>query len=195
MTLSCLFVIDTMAIRTFIAVDLERDERIETFGTALKHADPSLKIVNPSLIHITLKFLGDVEEGQIPKISEAMHSAVQGVEPFTIAFRGTGAFPSLNRIRVVWVGMIDSQALGTIARRLDERLATIGFARETRPFAPHLTVARARSMHSNPSVRRVIQDHAQDDFGQQEVRVIRLKKSVLTPHGPQYSTLEELHLS
>lgn len=184
-----------MTVRAFIAVDLERDERIEAFAAALKRADPTLKVVDPSLIHITLKFLGDTDEDRLPRIAEVMRSAAQGVAPFTISFRGTGAFPTKNRIRVVWVGMNDTLPLGTIAGRLDEGLAELGVTREARPFAPHLTVARARSDAPNPSVRQILEDRAQEEFGQQEVRAVRLKKSVLTRCGPEYTTLEEVRLS
>ena len=103
-----------------------------------------------------------------------------------------GAFPSKNRIRVVWVGMNDILPMGTMATRLDESLSAQGFERERRPFAPHLTVARTKVESSHPAVRQVLENHAQSDFGTIFVDRIRLKKSVLTQCGPQYSTIEEI---
>jgi len=184
-----------MTVRAFIAVDLEREERIEDFAAALRRAEPTLKVVDPSLIHVTLKFLGDTDEKLLPSIAEVMRDAARGVPPFTVSFRGAGAFPSKNRIRVVWVGMNDTLPMATIAGRLDEGLEKLGIAREARPFAPHLTVARTRSEAPNPVVRQLIESHADEDFGQQEVRAVRLKKSVLTECGPRYTTLDEVLLS
>lgn len=186
--------IGTMTVRAFISVDLERDERIEAFAAELKSADPTLKVVDPSQIHVTLKFLGDTDETDLPKITDIMREAVKGVPPFTIALRGAGAFPSKNRIRVVWVGMNDTLPMATIAGRLDEGLAKLGVAREARPFAPHLTIARTRAEGPHPVVRQLIENKVEADMGTQPVAGVRLKKSVLTQCGPQYFTLAEASL-
>jgi 2'-5' RNA ligase len=184
-----------MSFRAFISIDLARIQEVEDLIVALKNADPTLKVVDPGQIHITLKFLGETSESKVPGIVEAMREAAQGIEPFAVPLRSTGAFPSKNRIRVVWVGLNDTMPMGTMATRLDESLAQQGFDRERRPFAPHLTVARTRTETSNPSVRQIIDTNAQNDFGTVYVDRIRLKKSVLTQCGPQYSTVEEILLS
>lgn len=183
-----------MPFRAFISIDLARIQEVEDLIVSLRTAGPTLKVVDPGQIHITLKFLGETPEAKVPVIAEAMREAAQGIEPFTVTLKGTGAFPSKNRIRVVWVGMNDTLPMGTMATRLDELLSRQGFERERRPFAPHLTVARAKFESSNPSVRQVIESNAQNEFGTVFVDRIRLKKSVLTQCGPQYSTVEEIML-
>jgi 2'-5' RNA ligase len=183
-----------MSFRAFISIDLARIQEVEDLIASLKTADPTLKVVDPGQIHITLKFLGETAESKVPAIVEAMNGAAQGVEPFTVSLRGAGAFPSKNRMRVVWVGLNDTLPMGTMATRLDESLSQQGFERERRPFAPHLTVARAKVESSNPTVRQIIENNAQNDFGTIFVDRIRLKKSVLTKCGPQYSTVEEILL-
>jgi len=183
-----------MSFRAFISVDLARIQEVEGLIASLKTADPTLKVVDPGQIHITLKFLGETPESKVPAIVEAMNGAAQGIEPFTVSLKGAGAFPSKNRIRVIWVGMNDTLPMGTIATRLDESLAEQGFERERRPFAPHLTVARAKVESSNPTVRQIIDNSNLKDFGTVFVDRIRLKKSVLTRCGPQYSTVEEIML-
>lgn len=183
-----------MTFRAFVSIDLARIQGIEDLIVSLKTADPTLKVVDPKQIHITLKFLGDTPESKVPGIVEAMRSSAQGIEPFTVPLKGAGAFPSKNRIRVVWVGMNDTLPMGTMATRLDELLQVQGFERERRPFAPHLTVARTRVESSNPAVRQVIDNNAQNEFGTIFVDRIQLKKSVLTQCGPQYSTVEEIEL-
>ncbi|MBI0584675.1 MAG: RNA 2',3'-cyclic phosphodiesterase [Methanomassiliicoccus sp.] len=183
-----------MTFRAFISVDLARIPEIEDLIVALKTADPTLKVVDPGQIHVTLKFLGDTSEDRIEGIAAAMTEAAEGVSPFQVALKGTGAFPSRNRIRVVWVGMNDTLPLATIANRLDESLSQMGIEREKRPFAPHLTVARSRTEGPNPVIRQLLENRAQSDFGLFHVDRIRLKKSVLTKCGPQYSTVEEVPL-
>lgn len=183
-----------MSFRAFISVDLARIQEVEGLIASLKAADPTLKVVDPGQIHITLKFLGETPESKVPALVEAMNGAAQGIEPFMVSLKGVGAFPSKNRMRVIWVGMNDTLPMGTIATRLDESLAEQGFERERRPFAPHLTVARAKVESSNPTVRQIIDNSNQDDFGSVFVDRIRLKKSVLTRCGPQYSTIEEVML-
>lgn len=184
-----------MTFRAFISVDLDREERIADYIAELKNADPTLKVVDPGQIHITLKFLGDTDEAKVPPISEAMRAAAEGVPPFDLKLAGSSAFPSKNKIRVIWIGMNDALPLGTMAGRLDEGLAALGIARENRPFAPHVTVARTKVDAPNPAVRQVIDNHAHADFGTHRIDRLLLKKSVLTKCGPQYSTVEEIRLA
>ena len=184
-----------MIIRAFISVDLAREQRIEDFAAELRNADPTLKVVDPGQIHLTLKFLGDTDEKLVPRIGESMRAAASGVEPFTVQFKGASSFPSRSKIRVIWVGMNDALPMTTIAGRLDESLTHLGFTREARPFAPHLTVARTKVESPNPALRQIIENHAHDEFGKQKVDRICLKKSVLTRCGPQYTTLEEVVLT
>jgi 2'-5' RNA ligase len=184
-----------MTFRAFISVDLARQKEIEDYIIDLKNADPTLKVVDPSQIHITLKFLGDTNESLIPKIADEMRKAAEGVQPFELRFKGSDAFPSKNRIRVIWVGMNDALPMATMATRLDEGLSALGFERERRPFAPHLTVARTKVEGSSPVVRKLIENRSALDMGSQRIEAIRLKKSVLTQCGPQYSTVEEVKLA
>jgi 2'-5' RNA ligase len=183
-----------MPFRAFISVDLPRMKEVEDLIDDLKIADPTLKVVDPTLIHVTLKFLGDTDESKVKDIGDAMRKATEGITPFEVRLTGAGAFPSENRIRVVWVGMNDTLPMGMMASRLDEDLADLGIERERRPFAPHLTVARARSEAPSPAVRQVIENNLHLDFGVFRVDRIRLKKSILTRCGPQYSTVEEVLL-
>lgn len=176
-------------------MDLSRQKEIEDYITDLKQADPTLKVVDPGQIHITLKFLGETDEALVPKISEAMTRAAEGIKHFELRFKGSDAFPSKNNIRVIWVGMNDALPLGTMATRLDESMASLGFERERRPFAPHLTVARTKVEGSSPVVRQLIENHAFSEMGSQSIEAIRLKKSVLTRCGPQYSTVFEVPLT
>jgi RNA 2',3'-cyclic 3'-phosphodiesterase len=184
-----------MSFRAFISVDLARQKEIEDYIIELKQADPTLKVVDPGQIHVTLKFLGETDEALVPRIVEAMTKAAEGINPFDLRFKGSDAFPSKNRIRVIWVGMSDGLPMGLMATRLDESISALGFEREKRPFAPHLTVARTKVETPGPVVRQLIENHRDADLGSQHIDAIRLKKSVLTRCGPEYTTVEEVRLS
>ena len=184
-----------MSFRAFISVDLDRFEAIQDYIEGLKTIDPTLKVVDPAQVHLTLKFLGDTDEDLVPKIKDAMYGSVQGIKPFGLKLVGSSSFPSLNRIRVVWVGLEGVMDLGTIASRLDESLASLGIERKQDLFAPHVTVARAKVEAPNPGLRGLIEGRSNVEFGEQIVKCIRLKKSVLTKCGPKYSTVEEVPLN
>lgn len=153
-----------------------------------------LRVVPAENLHLTLKFLGDVEEGIVPSLMEAVERAAEGVPPATLTLRGTGAFPNLRRPRVVWVGVEDGESLVTVARRLEEGLEPMGFARERRRFSPHLTVARVKGGRGREAVVRVAQEYEEEGFGEQRVDAIRLKRSELTPRGAIYHDLGSVTL-
>ncbi len=185
----------TMTFRAFISVDLPGDARMKDLVGSLHLADRTLKTVDPSLMHVTLKFLGDTDESKIGGVLEAMKAAAQGIAPFEIVLKGVGAFPNVGRARVVWVGMENAAPLSSMAQRLEGSLESLDFPPERRAFAPHLTVARARAERSVPAVRKIIEENATTELGHASVDRIRLKRSVLTPSGPQYSTVDEVLLS
>ncbi len=180
-----------MTFRAFISVDIPWEGRLEDILRKIHLADPTLKTVDPSLMHVTLKFLGDTEESKVRAISECMRKAIEGAVPFDLSLKGMGAFPHKDRPRVIWVGLENAQPLAVIARRLEDLLSPLGFQPERRGFTPHLTVARARVEKSVPAVRTILDENAHTYLGKAHVDRIRLKKSVLTRSGPIYTTVDE----
>ena len=160
----------------------------------LRASGAPLKLVKLEQVHLTLKFLGDTEEALVPKLVDAMHRSVAGVAPFTVRIVGTGAFPNLRRMRVLWVGMEGGQPLVDIARRLEAETEPLGYPREGRDFSPHVTLARVKGGGNLDRARQVLEAHAKDAYGEFAIDRVRLKKSVLTPQGPIYSTVEEVPL-
>ena len=183
-----------MRFRAFIAAEIEPNEALKGILADLRRSGGDLKVVRPELLHVTLKFLGDAEEGLIDDIASRMRDAVKGIGPFKVRLVGMGAFPSMSNIRVVWVGMEDDGIMAGIAQELDSSLNELGFPRDERGFKAHLTIARARSPKGMGTVQSMLRERAASDFGTYEVRCIRLKKSVLGPQGPTYSDVREVGL-
>lgn len=180
-----------MSFRAFIAAEIEANDSLKDILVQLKRSGADLKVVRPELLHVTLKFLGETDEGLVDEISARMARAVEGVPPFSVRLFGMGAFPSLSNIRVVWVGIEDSQPLADIAQRLDSSMKDLGFERDLKGFKAHLTIARARSPARMGAVQAMLREKAASDFGTYRFDAIRLKKSTLCPQGPTYETVRE----
>ncbi|MCD6468613.1 MAG: RNA 2',3'-cyclic phosphodiesterase [Thermoplasmata archaeon] len=180
--------------RGFIAVEVECSPSLLEFMRELKNAPAQLKIVEPKNVHLTLKFLGNTEEEIVPDLEKVMRQSVEGVSSFEVNLHGVGVFPNENYITVIWVGIEKGQELVSIAGKLDELLQSLGYKRERRPFSPHLTVARVKHVKDKDALVSLLKKYSEVEFGEINVDSIKLKKSVLTPKGPIYTTLKEVEL-
>jgi 2'-5' RNA ligase len=177
--------------RAFISADIVPSEALVSVLRRLAGSKADLKTVKPELMHLTLKFLGEAEESLVDEIVMRIAKATEGFQPFRIRLKGMGAFPSMSNIRVVWVGIENGGPLERIAEELDESMSELGFVREKRGFKPHLTLARMRSARNIANVQEILTENAATDYGEYTVDRVLLKKSVLTPNGPIYSTVRE----
>ena len=180
--------------RGFIAIDINATPNILKFLKDITNSNADVKLVEPQNIHITLKFLGDVQEDKINDIEQIMKDSVKEIEPFTIKLSETGVFPNQNYIRVVWIGIKDAETIETISRSIDERLSQLGFKKEKRGFSAHLTIGRVKTAKNKQLLLKAIEDYKDFEFSTQDVNSIKLKKSDLTPKGPIYTTLKEVKL-
>jgi len=178
--------------RAFISVDIGALPGIVTILDELKNTNADLKIVKPENVHLTLKFLGEIDEKMVDRIAGVMEKSVKDVPPFRIKFRGVGVFPSMDYMRVVWIGLKDAEKLGIIAEQLENGLAAFGFKKEKRRFSPHVTVGRVKSPKNKNMLQNFLKENASKEFGEINVKSIKLKKSVLTSKGPEYSTVKEV---
>ena len=182
-------------IRAFIALELPQPI-IALLGKVqedLKSLGLRAKWVRPESIHLTLKFLGNIEPGDINKIGAAMIDATQEMEPFPMVARGVGVFPGIKRPRVIWVGLGgQTPMLFSMQRKLEDNLAAIGFEKEKRPFKGHLTLGRFRQAVDPHVIGRIIQQYAGLSSEEFTVKQIVLFQSDLKPTGPIYSQLEQV---
>lgn len=188
-------------LRCFIAIELPAEV---TAGLAELRAQlerPSqhyVKWVHPESVHLTLKFLGNIEAGRQAEVSHAVERAAAGGRPLHLEVSGLGGFPSLKQPRVLWVGVAgDTEELGALQRRIDDALADLGFPREGRPFTPHLTLARVRQ-GASPGERRALGELAmplrQTRAYPLAATSVSLMRSQLTAGGAIYTCLSKVEL-
>jgi len=183
-----------MTLRTFIAVDIGALEELVKLEDELEAIGANLKMVEPKNIHLTLKFLGDTADDQVEEIVKIIEDCVKDLKPFNLELEGTGAFPNLNYIKVIWVGVNDHGILGPVTRNLNSELTSLGFKSENRGFSPHITLARVKSPKNKKQLKELILKHKDKTFQKLQIDKIRLKKSILDSKGPTYYTLGEINL-
>ncbi len=179
--------------RVFCAVDLPQNvrARLVTHIKQLQAAAPDAHASwsRAGNIHLTLKFLGDIAQASVKNLSDAASRAVTGLAPFTIRLEQTGVFPPHGSPRVLWIGVNDLEGkLGELHARLEDEAARLGFQKETRPFHPHLTLARLRQPQH---ARTLASAHQAMAFEPAEITVSELLviRSELNSEGSKYTTI------
>ncbi|HAH21133.1 MAG: 2'-5' RNA ligase [Omnitrophica WOR_2 bacterium GWF2_43_52] len=183
--------------RTFIAIELE--EKIKEFlskiQAELKKLDEDIKWVTPHNAHLTLKFLGEVEEQKIPKIIQLLKEIACAAKPFTIEIKDIGSFPNLKSPRVIWVGVEKGkEELTRLAHTVEDALVSLKFPKESRAFSTHFTLGRVKHIKDTQGFQKEV-EQIQFPLLAQEVTSVTLFKSTLTPKGPIYEKLTETNLS
>lgn len=184
-------------IRAFVGVKLDSliIQRMAALAAQLKLRLPEVRWVPGENLHFTLKFLGEIEEEQISSIANTLDGALRPFPRFAINAKGVGVFPDLKRARVLWVGL-ERDNLGKLASRVDTALESLGFARETRAFAPHLTIGRWRQAHGSPAeLGKQLEQWKAYEFGSSTVEQVILFQSVLDRHGATYHPLKVFPLN
>ena len=191
----------TEQIRSFIAIELPDEVRsalAELQASLQTDKQTSVKWADPYGIHLTLKFLGNIAMAKISDITNVIEEAARGLPPFPLEIKGLGVFPNLMRVRVVWVGVGgDIARLKLLQQRIESNLAPLGFARESRPFTPHLTLARVRENVPPPARQNFGQLIAGAKFETAHhftVDSVNLMQSQLTTKGAIYRQITAVSL-
>ena len=143
-------------------------------------------VAEPNL-HVTLKFLGQVDEARLPAIVGALEATASRRPRFEVAVRGLGAFPSASRPRVVWAGLEDVPALAALAGEIDAALAALGFPTESRPFAAHVTLGRQREPRGNAALAAALARPV--ELGRLAVARVSLMRSDRAAGATRYTEL------
>lgn len=178
--------------RTFLAIDLDQKirERIAPLQAKLQSRCPKLSWVKPERMHLTLKFLGEIDQSQVEPIKQALDAIAARSHPFDIAVAGLGIFPPHGRANVLWLGIEDkSGSLENCWKSCEDALAALGLPREDRPFSAHLTLARNKNPRLSHDVRKLLQNPPPFEPLTQRVAELIFYHSTLTSHGPIYEVL------
>ena len=182
--------------RAFVSVDPEGlDGEIEALQGKFEDIG-GLDFVAPENVHLTLFFLGDVEESRLGAITDAIEEGVSesGVLPFRAAFDGLGVFLSREYIRVLWVGVSEgSEELTRLQERIEGRLTDLGFEPDDHEFTPHATIARMRHAGGKERLQSKL-DAFDPTLGTREIEAVCLTESTLAEDGSEYETVERFPL-
>ncbi len=181
-------------IRSFLAFDIEDHKilrRLAEVQGMLANSGADLKMVKPQNVHMTIRFLGDIDPHMVDSIYQVMKQV--SYTPFTVELVGLGAFPNPNYPRVVWVGIKKGvNELKDVFKQLEPRFRGLGFNPDTKGFSPHLTIARLRTGRNKARLGELVRELVDYEFGIVKVECLRLKKSDLNPRGPIYTNLCEV---
>jgi len=180
-------------IRSFIAIEVPEplQARMGELQQELKKFEPDIKWVRPGNIHLTLKFLGTVPTEILEKVSLAVSSALLQVEPFDLRLYGLGGFPSSRNPRVIWVGIDQGwQPISSLQKAIEEKTDALSFPSERRPFKPHLTIGRVRSLKGKAGFAQAIEERQKVEIGAFRAKETILFQSKLTPAGAIYTKLK-----
>lgn len=188
--------------RAFVAIPLD-DATRATVAEEIERLRPlcgAVAWVPARNLHLTVKFLGTLPDGQIEAVSGALAAVAASIPPFDLALHGLAGFPGMERPRILWIGIAEG---GLPARGLHHRVETgleaLGFERDARPWHPHLTVGRVFDPRrwqrdAGPPLRAAVAGAARRSFGRLPVGRLALVRSDLLPHGARYTELASLPL-
>jgi 2'-5' RNA ligase len=186
-------------LRVFCAIELPKEVReraanhVRNLRSALSDARASWP--RAENLHLTLKFFGEIASNRVETLSQAVARAAQASQPFKLRIEGTGAFPPRGAPRVLWLGVIDSSgSLAQLQSHLEDECESLGFPRESRPFRPHLTLARIRSPQGARALAKL---HQEMSFEAVEFPVTELilMRSELSAGGSRYTAISRKALA
>ncbi|MGD9015179.1 MAG: RNA 2',3'-cyclic phosphodiesterase [Candidatus Omnitrophota bacterium] len=180
--------------RTFIAVELPEEIRtsLSNIQDELKQTRADVKWVKPENIHLTLKFLGEIEQDRVLKIQSILDQIASKKSGFNLYLSSLGAFPKLQYPRVIWIGVENDQPIQEIAETIEKELCKIGLPAETRPFSSHITLGRVRSgLNRKALIEKLefLNKNLCSPPPEFKVSGLTLFKSTLTEQGPIYEAI------
>ena len=182
--------------RLFIAADPPRAiaDKIAVVQRTLADTKAAVRWVDPADYHVTVKFLGEVADGDVVEVSEAMKNAAENLEPFAMRTGECGCFPERGSVRIVWTSVVeDGGRLAGCVAAVEAQIEPLGFPREHRPFAAHVTIGRVREDRSQGKLRERVQAHS-GKIVEQDVSSLTLMSSALSPKGSTYTVVSRAKL-
>lgn len=182
--------------RTFIGIRISEEVKKNIYDVAQK---VSLKlrearVVPPENLHITLKFLGEVEESRLEVIKDILGNICNGFKPLKLQIKGLGVFPNGKEVRVLWAGVDSGGFLKSLNIEIEEEFKKLGFPKEKR-FKEHITISRFKSAPNLSVLQNLIDKYSDYSFGNMSVKNVEFIQSILTGSSPVYKVLFEAPFS
>lgn len=183
--------------RTFIAIDLDPALKAALQGLIreLKATGADVRWTQTGGFHLTLKFLGEIDDGQALVVKKVLGEVTGRHSAFPLRLEGAGAFPGEQNPRVLWAGFTGATELLGLQDELDRELEREGFPRESRSFHPHLTLGRVKGPGRLREAMIRLEKHREEKFGVMTVGKVTLFESRLRPEGAEYRVEAEFELS
>ncbi len=183
------------SVRSFLAIPLPDELKTAISGQqrALALQIPDVRWSHPENLHLTLHFFGETSQETLERVKVSMLSVKRSLRPFTVTVKGFGAFPGLNRPRVVWLGLEPVEELRRLHAACGNSLTAAGMAPEGRRFTPHLTLGRLR--HPGGNLTKVAAEFNQKVIGTFRVDHLVLYESRLHPGGAEHSPLYSVNFT
>ena len=188
------------SIRSFIAIELSNDIK-NNIGQIVARLTVDNKLavrwVPLNNIHLTLKFLGDVDYKIIEGLNNNLQKNLNNLEKFEITFKNIGVFPNIDHPKIIWLGVQNSKSLNTAYKVIDDTASKLGIKSENRPFSPHITIGRVKkdiTRIETQQIKKPISSVTINTVGTQPVNDITIFKSTLDPHGAVYSPIFKISL-
>jgi 2'-5' RNA ligase len=181
--------------RAFMAVEVDTElvDKISEIQKNLAEANAQVKFVEPENMHFTFKFLGDISPEKAESIINMAEEKTKDYSPFDIKIKGTGVFPNMGYIRVIWLGVEEPGAFSKMQEDFDQDFVKMGFKKE-RSYIPHLTIGRVKGVQNKELLVTIVKELQNIEVGTMNVDKLVLKESELTPVGPIYTDLKEIPL-
>ncbi len=187
-----------MAIRTFCAIDIDPTARkgLTEVRRGIDAGGAKIRWVARENLHVTMNFLGDVEEDALKEVCQAVQRGARKVPPFDFSIRGLVLIPPAGRrLRMIWAAVRDPEGqMAKLYGKLSDELEGLGFRRETRPFRPHITLARIKHSRDVSVIRDSAASFAETEFGRQHAEAVTVYSSRLSAGGPQYTPMDHAPL-
>jgi len=181
--------------RGFIAIDININPKIEKILEELKNSGAFIKLVELKNIHITIKFLGNMNYDNTEEINDILKNATKNIQPFKIELEGMGVFPNQNYLKIIWIGIKKAEILTDITQKIDYDLNNAGHIIKVQKFYPHITIGRVKTAKNKEKILEIINKYKNTKFSEIKIDSIKLKKSELTPEGPIYTDLLEINFN
>ena len=191
-----MFEIRILRMRLFVAIELSEAVRKALSGTQakLKPQCPDVRWIPAEQLHLTVKFLGEVADGDVAAVSRGLELAAVEARPFSMRTCECGCFPDRGAVRIVWTKAVEKGGhLAGCVAAVEAQIEPLGFPREHRPFAAHITIGRVREDRSRGNLREVIQMHRGKEV-EQDVMSLTLMSSALSPKGSTYAAVSRANL-